>query len=494
VGSIYLILQNIASTVIGVLGYAFMARAITPKEMGVVAGVTLVHSLAQVLVDFGLNTSIAKFVSEDIGRKTDYSKHVFSAIVFRLLAASVVSLPVFFFSTTVSEAFFGTVEYSGLLNVVTVDIVLVSIASLLNGILLGSGRLKSMAVFNTASITTRWAFIAVFLLKGYGLTGVFYGWIAGSLVLLAMLVSSTLRLTGFRRGFAEEPGVLRGMLRFSLPLHVASIVSFLYTWYDKALILAFLPLQQLGVYNVAYTAFSVLASIASALGSSLLPYYGVMYGRGEHEAVSEGVRWASKYTMLIVFPLALGLASTSRHVLILFAGQQYEPGWPALATLSVFGLVYGFSPAFSNLLLIYGRTKTILVITLASTLLSIGFMPLVLVLNLAGLAVVRGMSILLSFLISLYFVSKIVRVRVDASVALKIFLSSMLMGVAVLVVQQFLQSSLFLPLHVLVGVATYVFLIRGMGILTGEDAKLIEEIFGERFSKYVVRIMGIGLS
>ena len=75
-GSIYLILQNIASTVIGVLGYAFMARAITPKEMGVVAGVTLMHSLAQVLVDFGLNTSIAKFVSEDVGRKTDYSKHV----------------------------------------------------------------------------------------------------------------------------------------------------------------------------------------------------------------------------------------------------------------------------------------------------------------------------------------------------------------------------------------------------------------------------------
>ncbi|MEM4230251.1 MAG: hypothetical protein QXZ66_10925 [Thermoproteota archaeon] len=97
--------------------------------------------------------------------------------------------------------------------------------------------------------------------------------------------------------------------------------------------LAFLPLQQLGVYNVAYTAFSVFVSIASAIGSSLLPYYGVMYGRGKHSAISEGVRRVSKYTMLLLFPLALGLAST---------------------------------------------------------LLSIGFMPLVAVLNLVGLAAVKG--------------------------------------------------------------------------------------------------------
>jgi len=493
-GSVYLILQNIASTVIGVLGYAFMARVITQEEMGIVAGVTLLHSLIQVLVDFGLNTSIAKFVSENIGRKIDYAKHVFSAIVFKLLVVLSASLLTIFFSTAVSQAFFGTVYYAGLLNVVAVDIVLASINSLLNGVLLGSGHLKSIAVFNTASVAARWASIAMFLLKGYGLTGIFYGWITGSLALLAMLVSSTLRPMGLKRGFTKGSGVLRGMLRFSLPLHAASIVSFLYTWYDKALILAFLPLQQLGVYNVAYTAFSVLVSIASALGSSLLPYYGVMYGREKHEAVSESVRWASKYTMLIVFPLALGLASTSRNVLILFAGRQYESGWLALATLSLFGLVYGVSPAFSNLLLIYGRTKTILVITLVSTLLSIGFMPLVLVLNLAGLAVVKGMSILLSFLISLYFIQRILRVRVDTSVVFKIFISSTLMGLTVLAVQQFLQSSLFLPLHVLVGIITYVFLIRGMGILTGEDAKLIEEIFGEQFSKYVARIMGIGLS
>lgn len=468
-----------------------MARAITQEEMGVVAGVNLLHSLVQVMVDFGLNTSIAKFVSENIGRKADYAKHVFSALAFRLLASLAVFLLLLSSSKTVSQAFFGTPEYSSLLTIIAVDMTLVSIASLLNGVLLGSGRLKTMAFFNTTSVAVKWVLIVTLLLKGYGLTGVFYGWVAGSLVLLMLLVFSTLRLTGFRKSMSEEHGVLWGMLRFSTPVYAASMVSFLYTWYDKALILAFLPLQQLGVYNVAYTAFSVYVSIASAIGSSLLPFYGVMYGRGEHSAISDGVRRVSKYTMLLLFPLALGLASTSRMVLIVFAGRQYEPGWPTLATLSVFGLVYGLSTAFNNLLLIYGRTRTILLVTLASTLLSIGFMPLVTVLNLVGLAVVKGVSILLSFLLSLFFLKRIMTVSVDTPVALKVLLSSVLMAMVVLAAQQFLQGSLFLPLHVVIGVAAYVLLVRGLRVLNSDDVELIKGVFGERFSKYLVRFMGI---
>jgi O-antigen/teichoic acid export membrane protein len=42
-GSIYLTLQNILSTLIGVLGYAYLSRAVTQEEMGVIAGVTLLY-------------------------------------------------------------------------------------------------------------------------------------------------------------------------------------------------------------------------------------------------------------------------------------------------------------------------------------------------------------------------------------------------------------------------------------------------------------------
>ena len=237
-------------------------------------------------------------------------------------------------------------------------------------------------------------------------------------------------------------------------------------------------------------AFSVLASIATSLGSALLPYYGMAYGRNDHKAITTGIRRASKYTMLVMFPLALGLAATAKPTITLFAGQQYEPGWLVLATLSLFGLVYGLSPAFSNLLLIYGKTKTILLLNLTSVASSLALLPLVQLLSLTGLAVVRGASLLLTFTLSLHFISKTVKVEVDREAAAKTLASSTIMAITVTAIQQLLYSKLLLPLYVATGAATYTAAIRTLKTLNREDIQLIKEITGERCSKYISKILG----
>jgi len=220
----------------------------------------------------------------------------------------------------------------------------------------------------------------------------------------------------------------------------------------------------------------VLVSIATSLGSPLLPYYGMAYGRNDHKAITAGIRRASKYTMLVMFPLALGLAAAAKPTITLFAGQQYEQGWPILATLALFGLVYGLSPAFSNLLPIYGKTKTILLLNLVSVVSSLALLPLVRLLNLTGLAVVRGASLLLIFTLSLYFISKTVKVEVDREAAAKTLTSSAIMAVTVAAIQQLLYSRLLLPLYVATGAAIYMAAIRTLKTLNQEDAQLVKEI------------------
>jgi O-antigen/teichoic acid export membrane protein len=492
VGSIYLTLQNILSTLIGVLGYAYLSRAVTQEEMGAIAGVTLLYSLVQTVVDLGINSSIAKFVSEDIGKGIDPSKHVVSALTLRLPLTLAAASSIAIFSQNISEVLFKTAAYSNILTLIAIDAVLLSISPLLNNVLLGCGKLKSIAVYGISSTAARWLFITLFLLNGYGLNGVIYGWIIGDAALLVMFALSTIKRTNLRRSMLNESvRLLPQMLRFSMPIYISAIISFLCTWYDKALILAFLPLEQLGIYNVAYTAFSVLVSIAASLGSALLPYYGMAYGKNNHKAISEAIKRAGKYIMLTMFPLALGLAATAKPVITLFAAQQYEAGWPVLATLALFGLVYGFSPAFSNLLLIYGKTKTILLVNLTSVALSLTMLPTLQFLGLTGLATVRGASLLLSFALSVYFISKAVKIEIDGQTAWKALASATIMTIAVLAAQQPLQNNHFLLLYVAIGSATYITLIRILKILNKEDEQLIKEIAGEKSAKIITKTLGI---
>jgi len=490
-GSVYLTLQNIISTTIGVFGYAFMARMITQEQMGVIAGLTLITSLVQLLSDFGLNASIAKFVSELRGREEDSSTYIFSAISFRAILILPLASVLFLFSNEISMFIFKASTFSSAIKLIAVDSVLVSFSPLFNNVLWGYSMLKNMAVYGITSTTIRWLTIVFFLVRGYGLNGIIVGWIVGDTFSFFVLSITTSRIVKFsrsilRNSFKNFPE----LLKFSWPIYIASVASFLYTWYDRALVLTYLSLTELGVYNVAYTAFSVLISVTSSLGSALFPYYGMAYGRNDHSKITLGIRKASRYTMLVLFPLIVGLAVTSKPVITLFAGQEYEGGWIVLAVLSLFGLVYGISPAFSNLLLVYGKTKVILFLNLASIAISMVFLPLVWFLKLAGLAIVRGTASLITFFLSLYFLSKNVKIEIDYSMGLKAIFASVVMALVVLVAQQVAYSKFFLSLYVALGGITYVITIKLTRALNDEDFQLVQQVAGEKLAVYAKRFFG----
>lgn len=190
-----------------------------------------------------------------------------------------------------------------------------------------------------------------------------------------------------------------------------------------------------------------------------------------------------------MFPLALGLAATAKPVIALFAGQQYEQGWPILATLSIFGLVYGVSPAFSNILLIYGKTRIILLLNLASVAISLILLPAIQILGLTGLALIRGISLTSTFALTIHYISKIVKVEIDREATWKALTSSATMTLAVLAVQQIGHSKLLLPLYVAVGAATYIIALRALKTVKREDTKLVEELAGERAARYLAKIL-----
>ncbi|MFH0897472.1 MAG: oligosaccharide flippase family protein [Candidatus Bathyarchaeota archaeon] len=489
-GSTYLTIRNVLSTLVAVFGFALMARLISVEEMGAIAGLTLLTTLAPLFSDFGLTESMLKHVSEVKGRGESITETVASALLFRTVMCLIVASAFFLLAPTISEAVFKTSFYAYTIKLLSIDIIPLSINSLLNSILLGAGRMKAIAFYGITSIAVRWISITALLLAGAGLNGVIIGWIIGDLTPLPLLAAAVVKATGLRRqALKSVRQQIPTLLRFAAPLYLSAIVAFIYVWYDKAVVLAYLSLTDLGIYNTTYQAFSILVVIAMTLGSSLLPYYGMAYGKKDHAAISSGIRRASRYTMLTIFPLTLGLLAAANPIITLFAGKQYEEGWTVLATLSLFGLVYGLTPALSNILLIYGKTKTILFISLIPVAASLLMLPLVLVMGLTGLALMRGTGIVLSGLLTAYFVNRLVKIRFDWKAMIKSLASSTIMAITILILQLTLNNKNLLPLYTVVGAAIYFATLRILRTLDREDAQLIENVIGKKYSKYINKIL-----
>jgi len=209
----------------------------------------------------------------------------------------------------------------------------------------------------------------------------------------------------------------------------------------------------------------------------------------KHDLVSSTIKRASKYSALIFTPLALGLFSTGKAVITLFAGQQYEDGYTVLSILSIFALVYSISPAFSNLLLIYGKTATILLLSIIPVAVSLSTIPLLWLFGLNGLALMKGLSMLLSFIISLYVLSRVVEIKLDKLALLKIFSSSAIMALAVLLIEYVYYSRFLLPLYVFVGGLVYMLSLRFLNVFDEQDILFLRQVFGVRVGLIIGRVL-----
>jgi len=484
-------MRNILSTLIGIFGLAFLARAITQEEMGTLTVLTLIASLMQIISDFGLSQALAKYVAELKGREEDFSAYFISTLSFKASSALLASLFIFLFSGEISITLLKSQSMYKLVRLTALYTFISSLKPMFNSLLLGAGSLRRIAICDVASTATRWTTITILVSLGHGVYGAVTGWIIGDLCGEILYAAGSYNLIELsEKLLSKSAHLIPSLLRFSWPLLAASIVSFLYAWYDQALVIAFLPLESVGIYNVSRRAFGVLSGISAALSQSLFPYYGMTYGKRNHEAIAAAIKKASRYTMLIMFPLTMGLFSAAKPAITLFAGQQYEPGWPVLAIMALFGLTYGISSALTGLLIIYEKTKTVMLLNVASVAFSLLMLPAVGFLGLNGLAIMRGASLLLTILLTVYFLSKIMRIEIDKETLIKALVSSVIMAVAVYSVQQIYYSKFLLPIYVLIGAAIYLAEIKFFRILNKSDFHLLAQILGKRNVALIAKLMG----
>jgi len=493
-GSIYLTLRNIFSMLIGVFGLAFLARAITQEDMGTLTVLTFIVSLTQLASDFGLSQALAKYVAELKGREEDFSAYIISSLIFKTFSAILLCLVLFLLSGNISSILLKSSSLYELVRLAAIDAFILSFQPMFSSLLLGTGQLKRMAACDVVSNAARWTAMVALVVLGHGIPGVIMGWILGDSCSIILYTAASLRLIRFRGDLlSKSTNLIPSLLRFSWPLLAASLVSFLYAWYDQALVIAFLPLESVGIYNVSSRAFGVLSGIATALGQSLFPYYGMTYGRRDHGAISAAIKRASRYTMIIIFPLTLGLFSTAKPAITLFAGQRYESGWSILAIMSIFGLSFGISAALTGLLVIYEKTKIVMLLSIVSIVSSLLLLPTLGMLGLNGLAVMRGASMLLTLLLNVYFISKIVKVEIDKETLIKTLISAGIMATVVFFAQQLYYSKFLLPFYVIIGVAIYLAEIRAFKVLNESDFHLLAQVLGERIAALIAKFMGYNL-
>jgi O-antigen/teichoic acid export membrane protein len=291
----------------------------------------------------------------------------------------------------------------------------------------------------------------------------------------------------------------RKLLGFSAPLFAGEIASYASGWFDRALLVPLVPLAQLGSYQVAITAFGILNSMSAAISGTLFPFYSHFYAGGGEVSrtvdLENAVKSASRYVSFFTIPLSVGLAVTALPAATLLAGNIYADAAVPVAILSISLALACQARALGSIFIVLGKTVTSAILTIASLSIPIlmGF-AIIPYLGIAGAAIVRGSSLIISLAISVSILRMILRLRFDTAAYRSTWLASLAMAGAVLVVEALNYSKYLLPVYVAVGAAVFILALRSLRAVNREDLDLMSDFLEPRLGfvvNWLEKLLGV---
>lgn len=189
-GATAVLMKGLAGAPLALIYTMILARLVPPKEMGILAILTLFAAFISTLGGMGLTYASSKFIPEFIGGK----KYGVALIVLKkiasiaLISSSIITTIALIFSPSITSFLTHELSYTG----ITILAILVAFLTALFGILLSFvqafQRMKEYAIVDFTRLNVG-RFLGLALLAiGLGLSGLFYGMIFALLLAISIAI------------------------------------------------------------------------------------------------------------------------------------------------------------------------------------------------------------------------------------------------------------------------------------------------------------------
>jgi len=357
-------LVNFLSQATQLAGYVVLWRLLMPKDFGVTAVAGLTIAALSLLRDFGFKMALVQ-TQEDLAKSANVTFWVnllLNGLCYTLLFLLAAPIARFFtvqpeseVLTFLQDTIIGS-EARTLLVRVLRTLGLVLIVDCFGDVQLMLFR-KGLQFRKLLSPTVISSFVSTVL----AVTMAYLGFGVWSLVGASLSRSATNAIVMFfvspwRPAFQFDWKVARNLARFGMHMTGASILIFLITQGDDAIVGKILGLVALGFYRVSYNLSNLPAThVSHVLSQVIFPAYAEI---GDDRARA-GHAWTrvTRYTTLLALPVTLVLVCLAKELVLVFCGSKWEAATMAVTILGVFGFLRAVGVTFGELFKGMGKPK-----------------------------------------------------------------------------------------------------------------------------------------
>lgn len=366
-GGSTLLLASVFGNGMNYLFMMFLARQLGMEEFGVYAlGVTLFNTMI-LLATTGFDSAAVKFTSERLalGDQSAARRMVAAACLISACLGVLASIALAVAATPLASIVYEKPSLTSSLLLFAAAIPFAFTTVLL---------LSSLQAYQTLLYTVlvkylweplgKWGIAGLALMAGWGLAGVVGGFVvtfAASTVFAGVALIRVAHLST-RDAAAIQRDDLHALSRHCLPLLAANVFGVVAPRMDIILLGYWASSQDVGLYLIAFQTAAVLALVMGAFDIAFAPIMSRAWTRNDDKTFRECYAAVHRMVTMATVPLFVGLVAFRDEILSLF-GREIGEGGLALSVLAVGYLVSAMTGGASTVLLMTGRSRTVLMNT-----------------------------------------------------------------------------------------------------------------------------------
>ena len=476
----------------GAIFYIIIVRLFTTTAVGAIAFFLAVVGLFSIVFSFGLGSAAQHFISYHIGKNDFHAARwtIYKIIFWGFIFAILGTLALVFLSTDVSIIFLHNTQYSGLVRLLSIDLLGNLLFGVLNGSLLGLQNFRVSALINSVIWGVYYFGAIGMALYLRDLDAIVIGWIFGiflGVFLESLVVFKTVnRYLATRKSAGTRTNVI---MKYSFPILLSSIIGYGAAYADRFIVTGLLSLSSLGVYNFALLIASSIGFLAVPFNNMLLPKFSYLFAVGRKSDISENVKASSLLLSSVYVPAALGIAALAPEVIFLLGGSNYAGGAVPLAIIMVLSAVFVSQNIFTQAVASVRKTHLFIYASIASltanVVLSILLIPKF---GLIGAAIGFSSVYAANFSVMAFFAVREKVAGVDIIGMLKIWVSSAVMFAVVWFISEVFTrivsyNNFFIVMYIVLGFLVYSATARYIRIFSRENHDLVISMFPEKYSR-----------
>jgi O-antigen/teichoic acid export membrane protein len=476
-----LTLQNVGNSLLGFFFLIAVIRLVPLTGYGIYSAVSVTVGIASTTAIMGLNSAAARFVALHFEDNRNASWDAARKIVFLSILLAAITTVAYVELAPYLSLYFTKSTTFGLPFVLGGGwIFSATLSTVIEGVLQGLKKYSQLAkIIFLARLTMTGLTIAV-LYFDRNIEIPLLAWI----LFYSIIFASVFSLVGKNLIRAKQGFQYSEIIRYAVPLGVASIITLLSSSSDSVIVGGYLNASSLAVYRAAITVSGVLGVVAvTPLTTTLLPE---MSSSQKVEDVSHGLKLAMRFVTLAILPASLLVAGVSAQLLELFtSGGAYLSGTLTLELLGIFYVFVAIQSVLLVLLQARGKTAQVIIVGIITAGTDIG-VALILVphFGLAG-AVTSKVAVSIDGASTLLWFTRAYLKDLDRWSFYLRGLSASGIPFVIVILLSTLISDRLLTLIPYTALFVFVYLgcIKLFGVLTAEDRGYLSQILPGRLNK-----------